>query len=99
MSARHWKTLYAASHVISSRAQISNLCRLPLVRREGVDSVDFIFDLFSNQPGQLINIRAVDWPRMLKLHDNFLADSSGMRMQHNNPIRQSNRFTHRMRDE
>lgn len=64
---RQWVTgfLYPASQIVSKSSHISVLFRMPRIfRRHPVDTVDLIFDFFSDELCELADIRAVEFSGM-----------------------------------
>lgn len=100
MKGRHWKILYAVSHIASKMTQISRRLRLPRIfSHKGVDTVDLFFNLFSNQTRQLADVWAVESPRMRQGDGNLLANTTRMGVQHDDSIGKPDSFADRMRDE
>src|SRR5258707_1101227 len=102
--------LYPASHIPGIISQMTRRFRLPEivglpafrgrgVRYDSVDTIDFFLDLGSDQMNQFGNLLAVKISRMRQRNVNLPAHPAGMRVQHDDPVGQTNRFANRMRDE
>src|SRR6266542_1190299 len=98
MYSRHPTTLYPASHVVSSSAQISSRLRLPETPRRfgGVDTVHLVLDFPSHHVHQLRNVRAVEISRVRQVHLDLAANPARIGVQHDDSIRQPHRFADRM---
>ena len=65
----------------------------------GVDTIDLVLDLLADQPNQLGDVGAVEVPRVRQVDVDLPADAAGVRVQHDDPIRQAHRLADRVRDE
>ena len=68
-------------------------------RFQGVDTIDLVLDFLAHQVDQLADLARVDVPRVGELDADLAADAPRVRVQHDDPVRQSDRFAHRVRDE
>src|SRR5438067_11493027 len=98
---RQWTSLNAASQLAKIAAQISRRLRLPMIRLRllGVDTIDLVLDFAADQLHQLGDRRAVEIPRVRQIDGDFPPDPPGVGVQHDDPVRQSNRLAYRVRDE
>src|SRR5688500_1952804 len=97
----HWKILNAASQLAKSSTQMSRRLRLPVIcsRFQGVDTIDLVLDFLAHQVHQLADLSRVDVPRVRQLDSDLAADASRVRVQHDDPVGQSDRLADRVRDE
>src|SRR5437773_11133971 len=91
-------TLYAPSQIDKTSIHTRRRLRLPMIfgRELGIDTVDLVFDLSSNQAHQLGDLRAVEISWVGKSDLDFSADAAGVRVENNDAIRQPNRLADRM---
>src|SRR5207245_596010 len=83
--------LYAVSQHARISAQTSSRLRVPeLFGHLGVDTVDLVFNFLADNAGDVIDLLVVGASRVGNGHRHLAPNPARVRMQHDNPIGQSN---------